>query len=49
MAIVRVNGLRLFYHMSGTGEIPLIMVHGSWGWHHNWDAVAPAWFPVPRS
>jgi pimeloyl-ACP methyl ester carboxylesterase len=36
------NGTELFYTSSGTSEIPVVMVHGSWGDHHNWDAVAPA-------
>jgi pimeloyl-ACP methyl ester carboxylesterase len=36
--VKRINGVRLFYEVSGTGE-PLVLVHGSWGDHHNWDAV----------
>jgi len=39
MAIANVNGVRLFYEISGTGEVPLVLVHGSWGSHHNWDPV----------
>lgn len=42
MATVNVNGVRLFYEVSGTGEVPLVLVHGSWGSHHNWDLVVPA-------
>jgi hypothetical protein len=30
MATGNVNGVRLFYELSGTGEIPLVLVHGSW-------------------
>lgn len=41
MAAAHVNGLRLFYEVSGTGEVPLVLVHGSWGSHHNWDRVVP--------
>ncbi len=35
------NGMRLGYSVSGHGEIPLVLVHGSWGSRHNWDAVVP--------
>jgi pimeloyl-ACP methyl ester carboxylesterase len=39
MATAELNGTRLFYEVSGEGEIPLVFVHGSWGSHHNWDPV----------
>jgi pimeloyl-ACP methyl ester carboxylesterase len=38
MSDVRVNGVELYYELSGSGE-PLVLVHGSWGDHHVWDAV----------
>lgn len=41
MAIANVNGVCLFYELSGTGEIPLVLVHGSWVSHHEWDLVVP--------
>ena len=41
MSAVHVNGVELFYEISGSGE-PLVLVHGSWGDHHNWDPVVPA-------
>lgn len=41
MATANVNGVRLFYELSSTGEVPLALVHGSWGSHHNWDLVVP--------
>ncbi|MGH2543823.1 MAG: alpha/beta fold hydrolase, partial [Ardenticatenaceae bacterium] len=41
MATANVNGIRLFYEVSGDGEIPLVFAHGSWVSHHNWDAVVP--------
>jgi pimeloyl-ACP methyl ester carboxylesterase len=41
MPSARVNGVELYYERSGAGE-PLFLVHGSWGDHHNWDAVVPA-------
>ncbi len=40
MAVKRINGVELFYEVSGAGE-PLVLVHGSWGDHHNWDPVVP--------
>lgn len=41
MATAKVNGVRLFYEISGVGKIPLVLVHGSWGSHHSWDPVVP--------
>ena len=38
MATARVNGVELYYELSGSGE-PVVLVHGSWGDHHNWDPV----------
>lgn len=36
-----INGIQLFWERTGkTGE-PLVLVHGSWVDHHNWDAVVP--------
>jgi pimeloyl-ACP methyl ester carboxylesterase len=32
------NGVDLFFEVSGIGE-PLVLVHGSWGDHHDWDPV----------
>ncbi|MFJ6650515.1 alpha/beta fold hydrolase [Streptomyces sp. NPDC091290] len=36
MAGVRVNGVGLFYETVGAGD-PLVLEHGSWGDHHNWQ------------
>jgi pimeloyl-ACP methyl ester carboxylesterase len=41
MATSAINGVRIFWEDSGAGA-PLVLVHGSWGDHHNWDAVVPA-------
>jgi pimeloyl-ACP methyl ester carboxylesterase len=38
MTGVRVNGVGLFYETVGAGD-PLVLVHGSWGDHHNWEPV----------
>lgn len=36
----QVNGVRIAYEDVGEG-VPLVLVHGSWGSHHNWDPVVP--------
>ncbi|MGF1473059.1 MAG: alpha/beta fold hydrolase [Rubrobacteraceae bacterium] len=41
MATANVNGVRLFYEVSGNGEVPLILVHGSWGSHRYYDYIVP--------
>jgi len=41
MPMGTVNGVRLSYELSGTGEIPLVLVHGSWGSRRSWDPVVP--------
>jgi len=41
MAMAQVNGVRLFYELQGTGAVPLVLVHGSWDSHHDWDLVVP--------
>jgi pimeloyl-ACP methyl ester carboxylesterase len=38
---IGLDGVRLFHRTSGTGA-PIVLVHGSWGDHHDWDVVAPA-------
>ena len=42
MATANINGVELFYELSGTGEVPLVLVHGSWVSHHSWDLVLPS-------
>jgi pimeloyl-ACP methyl ester carboxylesterase len=41
MPITKINGVNLFWEMTGESGPPVVMVHGSWGDHHNWDAVVP--------
>ncbi len=36
---ITVNGLRIAYADTGGTGVPLVLVHGSWGSHHNWDPV----------
>ena len=38
MSVARAGGVQLHYEVTGSGE-PLVLVHGSWGDHHNWDPV----------
>ena len=41
MSSTQVNGISLWSETQGTSGSPVVMVHGSWGDHHNWDLVAP--------
>lgn len=41
MARAKVNGVRLFYELNGTGEVPLVLVHGSWDSHNDWALIVP--------
>lgn len=40
--MLTVNGAQLFHEITGTSDIPVVLVHGSWGDHHNWAPVVPA-------
>jgi pimeloyl-ACP methyl ester carboxylesterase len=42
MATARVNGVRLHHELHGTRGDALVLVHGSWDSHHDWDLVVPA-------
>ncbi len=35
------NGVNLYYEVSGEQGDPVLLVHGSWGDHTNWDAAVP--------
>ena len=41
MPTATINGVQIFNELSGTGEVPLVLVHGSWVSHHSWDFVVP--------
>lgn len=41
MPITPINGVRLFWEQRGEHGPSLVLVHGSWGNHHNWDIVVP--------
>lgn len=42
MPLTRINGVALYWQQLGESGPAVVLVHGSWGDHHNWDAVAPA-------
>src|SRR4030095_3938376 len=39
MPIDKINGVKIFWELTGMKGDPLVFVHGSWGDHHNWDKV----------
>jgi pimeloyl-ACP methyl ester carboxylesterase len=41
MSTAAVNGVRLFYALTGIAGPPLALIHGAWGDHASWDPVAP--------
>jgi pimeloyl-ACP methyl ester carboxylesterase len=41
MPVTNINGVNLFWEITGDKGEPLVLVHGSWGDHHNWDKVIP--------
>src|SRR5262245_58482811 len=41
MPIGTVNGVRLFHELTGAGTLPLVLVHGSWDSHDDWNLVVP--------
>ena len=41
MPNITANGVRLFYTLTGDTGSPLVLVHGSWADHSDWDLVVP--------
>lgn len=41
MATASINGVQICYELSGSEGVPLVLVHGSWDSHHDWDLVVP--------
>ena len=41
MATAKINGVQLFYETSGRGDVPVVLVHGSWDSHEGWEFVVP--------
>ena len=47
MARLSVNGTQLWVErMGAAGALPLVLVHGTWADHHEWDALLPALVPA---
>jgi pimeloyl-ACP methyl ester carboxylesterase len=40
MPIDKINNVKIFWELTGNKGDVLVLVHGSWGDHHNWDTVA---------
>ena len=40
MPTEKINGLTIYYELTGTKGDALVLVHGSWGDHYNWQLVA---------
>jgi pimeloyl-ACP methyl ester carboxylesterase len=40
--ISSINGVQLYWELSGGAGEPAVLVHGSWGDHFNWAQVVPA-------
>jgi pimeloyl-ACP methyl ester carboxylesterase len=38
----KINGVQLYWELTGNSGEPLVLVHGSWVDHHNWDRVVPS-------
>ena len=36
-----INGLQIYWELTWDSGDALVLVHGSWGDHHNWDRVVP--------
>jgi pimeloyl-ACP methyl ester carboxylesterase len=41
MPIDKINGVNLYWELTGSRGEPMVFIHGSWGDHHNWDKVTP--------
>jgi len=39
MPLDNINGVNLYWELTGSHGEPMVLIHGSWGDHHNWDRV----------
>ncbi len=37
-----VNGIQIYWEITGDAGDPMVLVHGSWGDHENWSSVVPS-------
>jgi pimeloyl-ACP methyl ester carboxylesterase len=42
MPTTPINGVKINWELDGGAGEPIVLVHGSWGDHHNWAPVVPA-------
>jgi len=42
MTTLRANGIDLYCEINGVGASSLVLVHGSWDSHNDWDLVVPS-------
>ncbi|WP_420404223.1 alpha/beta fold hydrolase [Nisaea sp.] len=42
MPRTEINGMQLHWELDGGAGAPIVLVHGSWGDHHNWAPIVPA-------
>jgi len=38
---IKANGVNLYYELTGERGDPMVLIHGSWGDHANWQTVVP--------
>jgi pimeloyl-ACP methyl ester carboxylesterase len=41
LPLIKANGVSLYFELNGHSGEPVLLVHGSWGDHENWQAVVP--------
>lgn len=48
MPTEQINNVRLCYQFEGSGAVPIVLVHGSWGSHQQWAEVTTELTPTYR-
>ena len=41
MPSTMINGVELYWELTGEVGDPLVLVHGSWADHNSWDRIVP--------
>lgn len=41
MPVDKINGVNLYWELTGSHGEAMVFIHGSWGDHHNWDKITP--------